>query len=521
MSFPNRELSQFASFLSINDVNRNISITTNSTPFIGIGTTVADEKLHVIGNVKISGIVTAKEYYGDGSTLGGVVGVIDGYFISTPTGIYTGANVGIGTSVFADKLNIGGSVGITSNLTAYVINSSAPTGIAPFSVQSSTLIPNLNADLFRGRTPPNGNFVGDNDTQTITNKTLTSPIISTILNGTASLIVPTTSGTLIHSNAVGIITSGVYGDDSILNVHVSPSAGIAYSKLNLANSIVNSDINVGAGISYSKLNLLNSIKSSDIDPNNKIENDRIQNSTISGVSLGSNLNTLTRGSYLTGNNYNGSSATTWAVDASTANVASTVVARDSSGIVNATGYVGNGITPIGGIIMWSGTIAEAVALEPGWALCDGRVRNGRQTPNLTNRFIVAASTGAGIGTIPTNGPGFNATTGGLSASYTPGNIGGGSGIVLGIAQMPSHNHDANGDGISGSTTTSGGHSHSYNQSSGNTGEGTGDTGGSFTGTPVSGDGAHSHPIVVEFQGGNAAHENRPDYYALAFIMRTA
>lgn len=41
--------------------------------------------------------------------------------------------------------------------------------------------------------------------------------------------------------------------------------------------------------------------------------------------------TLTRGSYLTGSNFNGSSATTWAVDATSANTASKVVARDASG----------------------------------------------------------------------------------------------------------------------------------------------------------------------------------------------
>lgn len=42
-------------------------------------------------------------------------------------------------------------------------------------------------------------------------------------------------------------------------------------------------------------------------------------------------NTLTRGSYLTGDNFNGSLATTWAVDATTANTANKIVARDASG----------------------------------------------------------------------------------------------------------------------------------------------------------------------------------------------
>lgn len=53
--------------------------------------------------------------------------------------------------------------------------------------------------------------------------------------------------------------------------------------------------------------------------------------TISGVSLGSNLNSLTAGTYLTGTAYNGSGARTWAVDATSANTVSKVVARDASG----------------------------------------------------------------------------------------------------------------------------------------------------------------------------------------------
>ena len=62
--------------------------------------------------------------------------------------------------------------------------------------------------------------------------------------------------------------------------------------------------------------------------------------TINGVSFNGSANitvtantpnTLTRGTYLTGSNFNGSAATTWAVDATSANTASKVVARDASG----------------------------------------------------------------------------------------------------------------------------------------------------------------------------------------------
>lgn len=65
-----------------------------------------------------------------------------------------------------------------------------------------------------------------------------------------------------------------------------------------------------------------------------IANAKLANSTISGIALGSNLNSLTAGSFLTwsaGTTYNGSAASTLAVNATSANTASTVVARDASG----------------------------------------------------------------------------------------------------------------------------------------------------------------------------------------------
>ena len=62
-----------------------------------------------------------------------------------------------------------------------------------------------------------------------------------------------------------------------------------------------------------------------------VANNQLANSTISGKALGTNLDTLTLGSYLTGTSYNGSAAVTAAVDATSANTASKVVARDASG----------------------------------------------------------------------------------------------------------------------------------------------------------------------------------------------
>jgi hypothetical protein len=322
MSYSNRELSQFASFLKVNDTNQKIAITTTATPFVGIGSTNPTEKLDVFGNIKASGIVSAMAFYGDGSTLNNVTAVVNGYFVSEPAGIWTGKSVGIGTSTFDHRLNVEGNV-FASRFISYV-----PQGTPPFQVFSNTLVPNLNAALFQGRTPPDGNIVGTGDTQTLSNKTLISPIISSISNGSATLTLPTTGGTLLHSGGVGIITSGLYQEGSISNIHINIGAAVSYNKLNLTNSINNSDINVGAAISYNKLNLFNNIKSSDIDPNNKIQNSKLQNSTISGISLGSNLQPLTPGNYLTGDNYTGVGIVTFNVNAKVESISGSIVARD-------------------------------------------------------------------------------------------------------------------------------------------------------------------------------------------------
>ena len=62
-----------------------------------------------------------------------------------------------------------------------------------------------------------------------------------------------------------------------------------------------------------------------------ITNSSLVNSTISGRSLGTNLRNLTPGSYITGSTYNGGTARTFGVDATSTNTANKVVARNSNG----------------------------------------------------------------------------------------------------------------------------------------------------------------------------------------------
>jgi len=316
MTIRNRELSQFGSFVYIEDPSKNIGITTESTPYVGIGTTNPTHKFTVIGdtnisgNTNISGILTvgqsvnASSFILNGSPL---VDAATQTWLTTPTSdaYRLVGNIGIGTSAITERLEVVG------NIKGSQFISTVTTGTAPFTVSSTTQVSNLNASFLRGKTPPTGDIVGSTDSQTLTNKTLTSPVISTIVNG-GTLTLPTTTGTLVSTGETGVVTSNMIADLSITNIDVAAGAGITYGKLSLTNSIANADISSSASIAISKLAA----------------------STISGVSLGNNLSNLTAGSFInysSGSTYNGSSAVTVSVAATTANTANTIVARNSSG----------------------------------------------------------------------------------------------------------------------------------------------------------------------------------------------
>ena len=160
---------------------------------------------------------------------------------------------------------------------------------------------------------------------------------------------------------------------------------------------------------------------------------------------------------------------------------------------------GHDLLPQGAIIMWSGNTAP-----DGWALCDGGSHpkedgSGNVTvPNLKGRFIV--------GYDPSN------------ADYnTIGNLGG--------SKIMSHTHGVNPPNRT--TTVDGAHTHS-GTTAGNSGSGNGNqTSGAsaeqnhthtFT---TDSDGNHTHNLnIPNFTSAAASNtENRPPYYALAFIYK--
>lgn len=155
--------------------------------------------------------------------------------------------------------------------------------------------------------------------------------------------------------------------------------------------------------------------------------------------------------------------------------------------------------PVGGILMWSGTLAS---IPTGFSLCDGT--NG--TPDLRDRFIVGAANGQNPGTV-----GGAATH--LHAAHPDH-----SGVINHTHPVndPGHTHDqmrhATTTGALTGIVTAPDTSSSSPQIMGPT---TGSrTTGVTTQNPAGGVAAYSH----------SAHDsvsNLPPFYALAFIMRTS
>lgn len=140
--------------------------------------------------------------------------------------------------------------------------------------------------------------------------------------------------------------------------------------------------------------------------------------------------------------------------------------------------------PAGVIIIWKGSVGT---IPTGWVLCDGN--NG--TPDLRDKFVAGAGN-----------------------TYAVGASGGANTVTLTTAQMPAHNH---------TLLSSGDHQHYVREvvrgEEGSSGDD--QTVGSYTESGVNKytnyAGDHNH--VMGNAGSGAAHENRPPYYALAFIMK--
>ena len=140
----------------------------------------------------------------------------------------------------------------------------------------------------------------------------------------------------------------------------------------------------------------------------------------------------------------------------------------------------NLVLPKGAIIMWSGTVNEADAGFPsGFRLCDGRNIEGfGAIPDLRSRFIV----------------GYDARTANQTIDYSEvGTVGGTAKHTLSISEMPAHTHTYSRCNIASK------------------GEAKSDSKYRVDGVYVTG--------TTSEVGGGEAHENRPPFYVLAFLIK--
>lgn len=116
-----RELSQFGSFVEVNDINKNIGIATTGTPFVGIGTLSPEEKLHVVGNLRVDGDTNFDRL---------VVGILTATTVDNPNltvdTIVVSTAATIGRLTVNNDLNVSGSI---STLGSVLITSNGTSGV--------------------------------------------------------------------------------------------------------------------------------------------------------------------------------------------------------------------------------------------------------------------------------------------------------------------------------------------------------------------------------------------------------
>ena len=178
--------------------NRN-AITASSTNNIGIGSTIPDTKLDVVGDVFVTGVVTATNYYGDGSTLTGIGQTVD---------VRTNSLVVSGVSTLTGVLNADGGITLGISSAGTSITSGNPVKVLNFIGAGNTFLYDAGTDTVDISIAGGGGGGGDGSQF---NTGITTTVVATATGiGTTVLTLPATADTqyLVYSIFASNVATG-------------------------------------------------------------------------------------------------------------------------------------------------------------------------------------------------------------------------------------------------------------------------------------------------------------------------
>jgi hypothetical protein len=291
--------------------------------------------LDASGNTSFPGTVTANTFSGSGASLTSIPNSAVGA-VSTDTssaivardasGNFSAGTITAtltGTASSATTLQNSRTFSLTGNVTATAVSFNGSGNVSLTTTIGTGVVTN---DMLSGSIANNK----------LANSSITINGNSVSLGGSINVASVGGSNTQVQYNSSGTLTGsanftfdGTRATISALTVDTNSGTDPT-----LFVDATNNRIGIGTSTPSQALQVIGTIAANTFSGSGAglttIPNSALVNSTISGIALGSNLATLTIGSFLTGGSYNGSSAVTIAVNASTSGT-SNVVARDASG----------------------------------------------------------------------------------------------------------------------------------------------------------------------------------------------